>query len=314
MSKCLLTFLILCLLVIVNGQSDSLKKQNQYFKFEYDNDVFLQTDQYYTQGIYIECANQLIEKIPLNYLLLRAKNWNLIENKISIRQKCYTPTNISNPDVISGDRPYAGTLEFEQSKVIYKLKNKVTSAVSLGMMGQCAFCEEEQKFIHKLTNNAEPQGWRHQISNTPIVNYKLNYSYLLFNSNYFQNDIYIESQIGTLLNTINAGSNFNLGRGFLSLANKNKFSLGQKKFSIFLASQHLVSYVLYNSLLQGSFINKSFYSLSVNEIERFVIRNSININLCYKKMLLSMGCTFITKEIKTGNNHAWGNVGFILLH
>jgi hypothetical protein len=313
MYRGLLALIILCLYLSGNSQSDSIKKQIGYFKFVYENDVFAQTDKYYTQGIFIEYADHSIEKIPLNYLLLEAKGWEVAENKISIRQKCFTPTSISNPEVIIGDRPYAGTIEIEQRKEIYKLKNKVTSAITIGIMGPCAMCEEEQKFIHKITNNAEPKGWRHQISNAPIFNYQLNYSYLLVDSKYFRNDIFLESDVGTFLNNLNAGVNIDLGKGFYYNRKINKLKQSVTKFKIYITSQQSVSYVLYNSLLQGSFLNKSSYSLNNNELEKFVLRNSVNINLGYNKLLLSFACTFISKEIKQGTNHAWGKIGLTIL-
>lgn len=308
----LLLVIFLSIIFIGKSQTDTLEKQRGYLKFVYENDVFLQTDKYYTQGVFFEYANQLVQKIPLHYLLFRAKNWDVIENKISIRQKCYTPTNITFSQISIGDRPYAGILEMEQSKEVYKLKNKITSAISVGIMGPCAICEEEQKFIHKLTNNAEPKGWKNQISTAPILNYKLNYNRKLIHSRYFMNEIILGSNIGSLLNACNIETRITIGKGFYS---NEKNDLIQKKvrFKLFITTQHAASYIIYNSLLQGSFLNNNPYSLSSKEIERIVISNLINLNFGYKKLLFSFGFAFLNKEIKQGTKHAWGNIGITLL-
>ncbi|WP_429913148.1 lipid A deacylase LpxR family protein [Govanella unica] len=100
------------------------------------------------------------------------------ERRVSyaIGQNMYTPTDISNPNLIANDRPYAGWLyagfgfvtrdSYRRSPD--KTFNKIDNfELNIGMVGPWSAAELTQKTWHKLFNFDPPRGWEHQLGNEP---------------------------------------------------------------------------------------------------------------------------------------------------
>jgi hypothetical protein len=87
----------------------------------------------------------------------------------SLGQNIYTPDDITLPEVILDDRPYAGHLYLSfgvHSRSRYRMDLWELSA---GMVGPAALGSEAQKFIHKLINGIKPQGWHNQLHNEFVI-------------------------------------------------------------------------------------------------------------------------------------------------
>ena len=99
---------------------------------------------------------------------------------LSIGQNIYTPENISDPNRIFGDRPYAGWLYVAGAlQYTYYRKNEKgeeiqgrqdTWLLDVGVVGPAAGGEWVQNNVHNLIRAELAQGWRHQLHNDVAIN------------------------------------------------------------------------------------------------------------------------------------------------
>ncbi len=143
----------------------------------FENDLFFGTDQHYTNGVRLELTlaedNFLLPGVrPAFY-----RDFDDVSTTLLLGQNLYTPNDISVPDLIPDDRPYAAWL---YGGVRYAAtgppkdwdwgisdENRVLhySSVELnvGVIGPSAQGESIQDGIHDLTGSTPPRGWDHQL-------------------------------------------------------------------------------------------------------------------------------------------------------
>ncbi|HXC03717.1 MAG TPA: lipid A-modifier LpxR family protein, partial [Bacteroidia bacterium] len=127
-------------------QNDTLSipvSEHGFFSYRYENDVFTNTDYYYTQGVQALLVLPVFNNSPLKRLLPSVSRPTSESNGIYLQQDCYTPTSIAADSVRKGDRPYSGTIfgeEFRTSNNADR-KQRLTTAIDLGLIGRCAVCE-----------------------------------------------------------------------------------------------------------------------------------------------------------------------------
>ena len=80
---------------------------DKYFRLNYENDFFSSTDKYYTQGIHLELVAPWVKQFPLSKTLIHP-NFSYIRYGIGLEHEGYTPSSISDPHILYGDRPFAG--------------------------------------------------------------------------------------------------------------------------------------------------------------------------------------------------------------
>jgi len=95
--------------MVARGQSTLSDK---YYQLGWDNDVFMMTDYYYTQGINFTTYHPFFRHNPLNLVLIKPKRYTHLVNGFSASQKTYTPKDIKSNEIQYADRPYAGVLTF----------------------------------------------------------------------------------------------------------------------------------------------------------------------------------------------------------
>jgi lipid A 3-O-deacylase len=160
-------------------------KQGPVFTITEENDLFLDTDRHYTQGLKFtymfgddevpDFAIDWAMKLPaLGYTVEHAKAG------ISVGQSIFTPGDISIPTLIPADRPYAGWLylglilqrhgtnEF-LGQIFGQHRSLENLEISLGVVGPWALGEEAQTWIHRLRGFDLPQGWDNQLRNEPAI-------------------------------------------------------------------------------------------------------------------------------------------------
>jgi len=57
------------------------------------------------------------------------------------------------------------------TNTVYKIS--IASSFNFGVLGSLAIGYEIQSGIHVAINGTEPAGWKHQIENTPVINYEV---------------------------------------------------------------------------------------------------------------------------------------------
>jgi lipid A 3-O-deacylase len=174
--------LLLILLVSTPGwceESDGL----QTFQVFYENDLFGDTDRYYTNALQMTWLSKdlkqykddvrlpdwslpLIRAVPFAHVPGSTHNIGLL-----FGQQIFTPADIAATDLLLDDRPYAGYLYTGialHSKTATKLD---TIEISLGVVGPAALGEQVQNTVHDFRDIAQAQGWDHQLANEPAVQF-----------------------------------------------------------------------------------------------------------------------------------------------
>ncbi len=282
-------------------------QNDTYFRFNYENDYFAATDENYTQGYNFELVLPFLERNPLNYLFVIPKDSKL-KYGLAIEHIGFTPNHYERPEIQLGDRPFAAAIMLKSFAVATDniQKSRLTSTLSLGLIGPGAFGKEMQMGIHKATGNKEPLGWHNQIKNDVVFNYKLSYEKQLWNYNdWLSLQATSSIQLGTLFTNLSAGFNTTLG-----IIN-SPFTNSKKGFALYFYSQPTVSLIGYDATLQGGFFNRSSpYTISNSDIERFTAQLDYGLILQTRTLYIEFSRSLITREITTLGSAAWGGMKF----
>ncbi len=275
----------------------------------YENDVFAEEDQYYSQGVLLEYKAEFLKRSPFSKVLINFKNqyWQN-EHGISLRQDVYTPKSILNRTVDLDDRPYAAVFYASQFLIAYNYSQKVrlTSKLDLGVIGSLGLGEQEQKWIHRSIGDVQPIGWEHQVKNSFICNYNVLLEKGFIANGFFELSGTAGGVVGILSNNAEVGAIMRLGK----LRSYFKGRERKKGIEIYATLQGSARYVAYNGVMQGVFYTKSDHTLSYDQLEPLVYRSHFGLTIALKKFSISYYKYNITKEIKKGLPHSWGSLNF----
>jgi lipid A 3-O-deacylase len=298
---------------ILTGENDSLPlKQENYFRYTYDNDFFNATDRYYTQGVRLELILNPLKCNPLSRILLRISRQAKNYSGIAFERDGFTPRSI-RVDSLYRERPYAGIsflssflISIDQSK-----NQKLYSQLDLGIIGPWSRGAEEQKYIHAMLDNIQPLGWENQIRNDVILNYTLQYEKGILMKKYMQFIWMLEARAGTLYDDFSLGGTFRLGlmHHYFNSPGLSK-DKNERKFQCYVFFRGKAKLVGYNATLQGGVFSKNnAYTLSDGEISRLVGITYAGIMIAYKRISLEYSKAYISSEFSKGVCHGWGRIG-----
>ena len=287
-------------------------ESDSYFRFNYDNDYFAATDENYTQGYNLELVLPSLSKNPINALFLKTENTSTVYG-LAIEHIGFTPNNYASDEIQFGDRPFAAAIMLKSFKISTDTnkKSRITSSLSLGLMGPGAFDEEMQVGIHKVTGNKIPMGWQHQIRNDVVVNYDIDYEkQLLEYGDLMTLQAQFNVQFGTLFSNVSTGLNGTIG--LINSAYSESDS--PKKFQVYVYSQAFATVVGYDATLQGGLFSKeSPYTIASGDVERLKAQFNYGLIVKTKTLYFEYSRSAITKEFETGQSAKWGGIriGFI---
>jgi lipid A 3-O-deacylase len=147
----------------------------------FENDLFGNTDRYYTNGVKISWISPDLThykdsgklpdwSLPLIHRLPFINEPGLQRNvSFSLGQKIFTPEDIKSKTLIKNDRPYAGWLYLGTAFHNKNVRRLDTIEVELGIIGPAALAEESQNTVHRYRGIGEAKGWNHQLKNEPGV-------------------------------------------------------------------------------------------------------------------------------------------------
>lgn len=151
-------------------------KDNDNFgtlSLSFENDNFIGTDRYYTGGIRLGWMSKDLKNYrqkPFLKWLPFVKNQEFQHTLyVSIGQGVYTPDDITQPNLIKDDRPYAGILYLSLGLHSIGPRWMETWEFSIGIIGPHSYAEQSQKFIHRVFSGDTPQGWSHQLKDELAV-------------------------------------------------------------------------------------------------------------------------------------------------
>jgi lipid A 3-O-deacylase len=322
------------------------------FRLYVENDILAtkdKGDRYYTNGIKFERIHPDVMVGFLEKIFPEVREKTSTAYSWAIGQNIYTASDITVPDIIPGDRPYAGWLYFNLKKYSNSIKarRRISSELSLGVIGPAALAGPVQKGVHKIINSPEPKGWPHQIKNSPAISYSLELEDQLYDSDNSHLDMiwFTNAEIGTVSDNFGMGSMIRIApfrvldsyfestfskqttirekreglEGINSRASLNDTvnviaPAEKKKLAMYFFVKPSVRFVAYNALLQGGvFTGRSNdRSISPNELERMYLNFDVGvvIPLGYRFDLV-YGQSFRTAEFRNAPVHYWGFINLI---
>ncbi|WP_276374341.1 lipid A deacylase LpxR family protein [Chryseolinea sp. H1M3-3] len=326
-----------------------------HFRLYVENDVFAwkeKGDRYYTNGIKLEWINPKYHIRFLDKIFPDVKELTSETYGWALGQNIYTSSDITVSDIIPGDRPYAGWLYINLKKFSNSTtaRRRISSDLSLGVIGPAALACPVQKGFHQLINSDRPEGWSHQIKNNPGINYSIELEQELYDSDNKHMDMiwFTNVEVGTVFDNFGMGTLVRLApfrvldsyfestfskhttirkmrEGVEGKHQKENDSIGylmseqipmkeKKKAGIYFFVKPSVRFVAYNALLQGGIFNGSGndYTISPNELERMYLNFDMGvvIPLGYRWDVV-YGQTFRTTEFRGAPVHYWGFINII---
>ena len=140
--------------------------------FTFENDLFFNTDRYYTDGVQIEVKRRWTDASedpgkPLTSACkyLGCEGQSLYVSHYKFGQLMYTPQRLSVHEPQPDDRPWAGMLYYAQDASFLSNDGSVLTTISgeIGITGRYSYAEQTQKWIHRTFSGTAPRGWSNQI-------------------------------------------------------------------------------------------------------------------------------------------------------
>ena len=281
---------------------------NSYLRFNYENDFFSGTDKYYTQGLHLELTAPWLSRLPLSRLLAHPHYYN-IRYGIGAEHDGYTPSSISNPVILYGDRPFAACLFLKTFLIATDSINRqrFSSSVSTGIIGQAAGGMEMQTGIHRWLHDITPHGWPNQVHNDAILNYQAEYEKQLLKFGQFLSvDGAIMARAGTLSDK--AGTGITLMAGWFDDPFSGKTG-SKRSFRIYAYEHPGIDAIAFDASLQGGMLNHtSPYTIPSANISRITFNNRFGFVVAWQRIYLEYFQSLLSPEFKTGNYHVWGGI------
>ncbi len=293
-----------------NFLSKSKNAHPVIFTLTFDNDIFDNTDYYYTNGVYFELITPLASQSLFSRMLIGIRNSEIILHSFTLRQNIYTPINPDIAEISFGDRPFSAFLTIGQSKRSYSIDNKVfiKSSINIGVLGPASLGGVVQSSIHSI----EPIGWENQITNSVVIDYLFHFEKSILSTPHTEANIIAGANVGTIFNKINTGLYFRIGnftplyRGQF-LMSGNQQNNRRLQFWFFISAK--ANIVFYDATLQGSiFGNNSPYVLSTSTINRYVAGLSAGFSIYYKKVGVELSNNYISPEFDNAYDFRWGSI------
>ena len=308
----ILVFLLFSIYLKAQDTSADSLHYTKSIGFRFDNDMFFQTDYYYTSGENIFFMHPSIAKLPIAKLFISKFDDNDLEyNGIYIKHEMYTPTDTPSDTVKVGDRPYAASLTLSQFQILENAEKgyRVSSNLSIGVIGEFAFGAEIQSLIHNITPSEEPVGWDSQISNDLLLNYTFRFDKRFFQNNYLEGLAFSTINLGTVNTDLSLGAKIRFG--LMDTYFKSFAPLKKSGFKTWGEIGYSAKIVCYNAYLQGGVFNRtSPYVKEASEIERLVHTFEAHYVIQYNKHRIIFEAYNLSPEFKDSMWHAWGRVSY----
>lgn len=318
MKKVIYFLFILVTTFVLDATGQKLRSQtyadHKEFYFQWDNDIYLFKDYYYTQGAQLYLVNPKLRYNPANHLFFKLKNADNYFGLGAI-QEIYTPKDVVDTLLAAIDRPYSGTLYLRSflTSSVPERHLRLTSQFDIGFLGPLSGAEQAQQLIHEWLGLNYPQGWNFQIDNRPYLNYNIILDKgLLRNPRFFDFTVNARARIGNIHDDFQLGFLFRTGQMnnlFKGLNLGNTKYTDNRNFEMYFFGKATGMAVLYNATLMGGIIApEDQHEFSYNEIKHFIGEFEGGIRINYRFMGAEGKVTWKTPEFETGEQHGWGSI------
>lgn len=282
----------------------NINREN-HIRLNFENDFLFGVDKYYTQGFSLDIGAAALRYLPTKQLLLNPPEGH-VKYGLIIQNNVYTPNNTEDTLITYGDRPFAAntTLQFYSVSTHPSRRERIASWLTIGVMGKIAGGQLQEKIHSRIPNNSDPIGWKNQIANDVVINYRVQFEKQIVS---LHNFVYVNAtgvaDIGTLITKGSLGLNIILGYF------KTPYKIGKKyALSVYGYAHTQVHVIGYDAMLEGGIFSKSVYALSPSSISRFTHDKRYGIVLQLGGLSLECYESLASEEFKGGQNHPWAGV------
>lgn len=276
----------------------------------FDNDIFDNTDYYYTTGCRIELVTPFAVNSPINKILPSAGRLALNFSGFSLQQNIYTPVNPDVAEVQYNDRPFSAFLAFGQFResINFQKKINIKSEISIGIVGPASMGENMQSSLHDI----KPIGWQNQVKNDIVLNYSLDIEKGVISNPNIELNTKANGNFGTLFNKAGIGFYLRTGR-FLPVYRGPVPAISGKKSSNplqywFFATAN-VDVVFYDATLQGGLFNRQNpYTIKPEDINRLVYRCSAGVAFYYNQFGVELENFYLAPEFDGARHFMYGRI------
>ncbi len=295
-------------LYISNYQKTIKKKAPSILKIIFDNDIWDNTDYYYTNGVRLSMTSEMAETSILKKVLFNLKNPNISLAGFTLVQNMYTPTNPESPTILYNDHPFAGFLFLGQflQTVNYKKRLNIYSEFDLGVIGPASLAGIIQTRLHEK----KPVGWKNQIHNDIIINYSLKIEKGVVSNPHFELNVKSSAHAGTLYDDISTGIYLRTG-SFIPVYKggywvDNTFTKSRFQYWFFITCQ--TKGVFYDATLQGGMFSHSPYTIEKQNVNRFVFQASAGIALYYGPLGIELENFYSSPQFNEAVDFRYGRI------
>lgn len=295
--------------------SDVDVSQRRLVRAYYDDDAFAGTDRFYTRGIRLELIHPQFNELWLSKrILFRLGGRPTTYYGLGISQAIYTPENLTSPDMISGDRPYAGTLTLQHFLISNDLRKKIrlTTFADVGFLGPLSGAG---LFVSSNENPDRPQGWDNQIKTDILLAYGGKIEKGLLSVNGADVVGFASGRVGTVHTDLSVGALLRLGLVnpyFHDLHFTERSIYGSRDvrdYQVFLTARAAGRLVGYDGTLQGGLFNRSSpYTIAGSELKRFLPMSAIGLTFVYKIVEVGYEHNFAAARFNGVESHSWGQI------
>jgi hypothetical protein len=301
----------------------------------FDQDLFIpyvNQDRDYTMGMAIEFFWDKEDGIyPLDGMAGRVGRWmgmggadDSIVTSFIVGTVNFTPDDLSDPDPIVGDRPYASLLYLGNKRVRASKTSAVAAEALVGVLGTTVAREAQLK-LHGWWRSAadsdepvDPQGWDHQISDGGELTMRMRFS----NSRLRAESAGLWDVATTWAVSLGYQTNASLGvsarLGKISSAfwsipfdpvNRGSFLPSLSDNEWYLWAAYRARLVAYDAMLQGQF-RHSDVTISAQEIERLLHEGAVGVTVAVGQALMTFSVNAKSAEFKQSSRraHYWGGL------
>ena len=300
----------LCAQAISTVGIERSPQRDAWWRLVYDNDFFTATDKYFTQGMEIEIVTPALRRWPSRHLLIAPRS-SVTRYGIAYEDDGYTASDLKVSAILRNDHPYAGTrqLRFFAMATDTARPMRISSSVTVGLIGQGAGGKEVQSYIHRITGNTIPQGWHNQIRNDVILNYEASVERRLLQrgSTLLLSGI-AAGRVGTYNTAATIGATLMIGHVGLPFSVTTDGGCG-----LYAYVKPQLNIVGYDATLQGGMLNHtSPYTISAGDVSRLVYRQQYGVVYRSGRHSVEYYRSIGTREFRGGIAHQTGGIQFTM--
>lgn len=282
------------------------------FNVVIENDIFAGSDSDYTNGIrfaWLSSEDHMPRWIQSVARALPIAGDGNKRISVAAGQSMFAPEDLSRRDLVVGDQPYAGWLYGSVGIVSDTGKTLDNVVLTLGVVGPASLAEPTQKFVHKLTDSPQPNGWDNQLKNEPgiMLTYERKWR-SIYEISPFGLSADVTPHAGVNLGNINTdatvGATFRLGYDLPADYGPPRIRPSLPGSDFFIPTQELGGYLFTTigerAVARNIFLDGNTFTDSPSvDKKNFVTSLQVGAAVTYGETRLSYTQVFMTKEYDT---------------